>query len=104
MPLIFPIHIKEAYASHPLMLKNLAYSIDLDFRRGKYLFPNLSAGLVVTCRDQHPMPDLDSLGLQLKMCSYGPGRNSIELPVPATRHYLNSALKPISRDSAVLRA
>lgn len=88
----------------PIDVENLGYSINLDLKRGKYLFPNLSAGLAVTCLDQHPMPDLGGLGLPLNMCSYGPRRNSIELPVAAETGYLNRALKPISRESAVLRA
>ncbi len=88
----------------PLDVENLSYSIDLDLRRGKYLFSNLHAGLAVTCLDQHPVPDLDAIGLPLNICSYGPQRNSVEFQRSDSRLYLNSALKPISRDSAVLRA
>ncbi len=81
----------------PLDVENLRYSIDLDLRRGRYLFPNLTAGLAITCLDQHPMPDLSSLSLPINIASYGPARESVA-------SYLNNALKPISRASAVLRA
>jgi adenylosuccinate synthase len=81
----------------PLDIENLRYSIDLDLRRGQYLFPNLTAEMAVTCLDQHPMPDLSPLSLPINIASYGPGRESVW-------SHLNSALKPISRASAVLRA
>ncbi len=81
----------------PLDVENLRYSIDLDLRRGRYLFPNLTAQMAITCLDQHPMSDTNSLPLPIGIASNGPARESVSF-------YLNSALKPISRASAVLRA
>ncbi len=88
----------------PLSVEDLCHSVDLDFRRGKYFFPQISARLAVTCLDQHNMPDLGSLELPIGMLARGPGRQDLEFQVPKTSIYLNSALKPISRANAVLRA
>ncbi len=62
----------------PLNIENLAYSIDLDLKRGKYLFDNLSANLAVTCLDQHPLPDLSAIQLPVCLCSHGPSRQDID--------------------------
>lgn len=88
----------------PLNVEDLKYSIDLDLRRGKYLFPHLRAGLVVTCVDQLALPDLVGLALPVNMISYGPCTDDIETLNSESKNYLKSALKPISRASAVLRA
>lgn len=86
----------------PLNIDNLNYSIDLDLKRGKYLFPNLSAGIAFTCTDQLEMPDMRELPLAVNIVSHGPSRGDIEVLNGA--NYLKSALKPISRARAVLRA
>lgn len=88
----------------PLGVEDLHYSSDLDLRRGKYFFPRISAQLAVTCLDQHSMPDLSSFNLPVGLVGRGLGRQDMEFQLPKRSIYLNSALKPISRANAVLRA
>ena len=91
----------------PLNVEDLHYSIDLDFRRGRYFFPQIKGNLAVTCLDQHPMPDLsrtvNRIGLPLSVLGRGSNRQDMEFQL-CIKDYLNSALKPISRAKAVLRA
>lgn len=62
----------------PLNIDDLNYSINLDLRRGHYLFQNMIASIAVTCADQHAIPDLSDLKLPLSYVGFGPARSQYE--------------------------
>ncbi len=72
----------------PLNVENLRYSIDLDLRRGRYLFPNLTAELAITCLDQLTAPDISSLPISVGLLGHGAGRSDIEFLNANRQHFI----------------
>jgi adenylosuccinate synthase len=67
----------------PLNMQTLQRNIEIDLLRAKLLDPTITADIAMTCLDQTPMANPETLSLPVKYVSHGPKRTDVDSAIAA---------------------